>query len=275
MENPFNLDADDIKARARSIRRRVILMNSTARQGHTGADLSEIDILASLFFQVLRYDPREPSNPDRDRLILSKGHGIGGLYCTLAEAGILDESLLSTYLQFDSLLPGHPVRQKTPFVEVNTGALGHGLSVAVGLAIAGKKHGRTYRVYVLLGDGELQEGSNWEAAMCAAHFGLDNLTAIIDRNTLQLADRTERIMSLEPLDRKWESFGFSVRTADGNEPESILAVLEDREKEERAPTVVIAHTTKGRGVSFIEDQASWHHRVPSGEQIRLAIEELE
>ncbi len=185
----------------------IIQMNSDAGQGHTGADLSEADILASLFFRVLRYDPARPDDPDRDRFILSKGHGVGGFYCTLAEAGIIPTSLLSTYLKFDSALPGHPVRQKTPFVEINTGALGHGLSVAVGLALSARmKRTAGFRVYVLLGDGELQEGSNWEAAMSAAHFRLGNLVAIVDRNTLQLADRTESIMALEPLGAEVGSF---------------------------------------------------------------------
>lgn len=250
-------------------------MNSGAGQGHTGADLSETDILASMFFSILRYDKDKPEDPGRDRFILSKGHGVGGLYCTLAEAGILDEALLSTYLWFDSRLPGHPVRQKTPFVDINTGALGHGLSVGVGLALGAKKHGRDLRVYVLLGDGELQEGSNWEAAMSAAHFKLDNLTAIVDRNALQLADRTERIMALEPLPAKWESFGFDVKAVDGNDPAAVCSTIDGLDFRGGKPHVLVARTVKGKGISFIEDRAAWHHRIPVGDQIRQAIEELE
>jgi transketolase len=274
-ENPFRAPPEDVARRAREIRKRILLMNSGAGQGHTGADLSEADILASLFFNLLRYSPTDPADLDRDRFILSKGHGVGGLYCTLAEAGIIDPTLLETYLRFDSALPGHPVRQKTPFVEVNTGALGHGLSVGVGLALSAKLSGRSFRVFVLLGDGELQEGSNWEAAMSGAHFRLDNLVAIVDRNTLQLADRTEKIMALEPLDKKLQSFGFHVQETDGNDPNAFIGTIRSIDWATGKPHAVIAHTVKGRGISFIEDQASWHHKIPSSEQMQKAIEELE
>ncbi len=273
--NPFDASVDEIKSRAKEIRKKIVWMNSHAGQGHTGADLSETDILAALFFRVLKYRRDAPQDPDRDRFVLSKGHGVGGLYCTLAEAGLLEESLLQTYLQFDSRLPGHPVRQQTPFIEINTGALGHGLSVGVGLALSAKMSGRGFRVFVLLGDGELQEGSNWEAAMSAAHFKLDNLVAIVDRNTLQLADRTEKIMALEPLDRKWESFGFDVKGADGNDPAAFIESVDSLDPACGKPHVIIAHTVKGKGVSFIEDRAAWHHKIPVGDQVREAIEELE
>jgi len=273
--NPFGLDPAGISDRARSIRRRVIRMNASAGQGHTGADLSEADILAALFFNLLRYDPRDPEDPGRDRFVLSKGHGVGGFYATLAEAGILDEAKLATYLAFDSELPGHPVRQRTPFVEVNTGALGHGLSVGVGLALAAKKQGRDERVYVLLGDGELQEGSVWEAAMSAAHFRLDHLVAIVDRNGLQLADRTERIMALEPLEAKWSSFGFDVRPLDGNDAGSLLACAAGLDWSCGKPHVLLARTVKGKGVSFIENRPAWHHKIPVGDEVARAIEELE
>ena len=273
--NPFRLSPEEVKVRARGIRKHIILMNSAAGQGHTGADLSETDILASLFFNVLRYQLDRPDDPARDRFILSKGHGVGGLYCTFAEAGIIDPALLATYLRFDSLLPGHPVRQKTPFVEINTGALGHGLSVGVGLALSARMKKRSSIVYVLLGDGELQEGSNWEAAMSSAHFRLGNLVAIVDRNTLQLADRTERIMALEPLKLKWESFGFQAVEIDGNNPAQIIQALHGLDTHADQPHAVIARTVKGKGVSFIEDQPAWHHKIPVGDQIRQAIEELE
>ena len=269
------LPPDQIVRRARRIRRRIIRMNANAGQGHTGADLSEADILATLFFHVLNIDPTRPDDPDRDRFILSKGHGVGGLYCTLAEAGYLDESLLETYLRFDSPLPGHPVRQKTPLIELNTGALGHGLSVGVGLALAGRMSGRTYRVFVLTGDGELQEGSVWEAAMSAARFRLANLIAIVDRNTLQLADRTERIMPLEPLAAKWEAFGFDVHEVNGHDPAALIATIARLDPAGEKPQVLIARTIKGKGVSFMEDQAAWHHKIPAGDQVARAIQELE
>jgi transketolase len=275
MQNPFSLAAGEIEKKAREIRKRILRMNAAAGQGHTGADLSETDILASLYFNILRYSAVEPEHPDRDRFILSKGHGAGGLYCTLAEAGLLEEDPHGLYLKFDSPYPGHPVHQKIPFVEVNTGALGHGLSIGTGLALSAKISGREFRVFVLLGDGELQEGSNWEAAMSASHYGLDNLVAIVDRNTLQLADRTETIMGLEPLDRKWESFGFHVVAADGNDPASFISAVAGLESVGGRPHVILARTIKGRGVSFIEDRQAWHHKVPDSEQVQKAIEELE
>ena len=275
MANEFNLSPAEIAAKAKQIRRKIIRTNVHAGQGHTGADLSEADILATLYFRILDTGRDRLNDPDRDRFILSKGHGVCGLYCTLAEAGYFDEKLLDTYLQFDSKLPGHPVRQKTPGIELNTGALGHGMPVAVGLALAAKKRGRQYRVFVLSGDGEMEEGSNWEAAMAASHFKLDNLIWIVDRNTLQLADRTEKIMALEPLDAKFRAFGFDVHKADGNDPAKLIAAIENLDMTCGRPHVIIAATTKGKGVSFIEDSAPWHHRVPTAEELAAAIEELE
>lgn len=264
-----------LKERAASIRKRVIRMNSNAGAGHTGADLSEADILTALYFKVLKIDPGHLDEANRDRFILSKGHGVGGYYCTLAEAGYFDDLLLDSYLQAESKCPGHPVRQKTPGIEFNTGGLGHGLPVSCGLALAARKSGRTYRTFCLCGDGELQEGSNWEAAMAASHFKLGNLILIIDRNGLQLADRTEDIMSLEPLTDKLSAFGFLVYKADGNDPDAMAELLDNIDTSGEKPHAVIAVTTKGSGVSFIENQPSWHHRVPKGEEIALAIKELE
>jgi transketolase len=275
MQNQFFLEYEQIEKRTKGIRKKIIMMNAHAGQGHTGADLSETDMLAALFFRILNIHKEQPNDPDRDRFILSKGHGVGGFYCTLAEAGLIDEALLDTYLQFDSALPGHPVRQKLPYVELNTGALGHGLSVGVGLALSAKLSGRSFRVFVLTGDGELQEGSIWEAAMSAAHFKLDNLIVIVDRNTLQLADRTAKIMALEPLAEKWKAFGFDVRHTDGNNVAQFIETIEGLDLQNGQPHVVIAKTIKGKGVSFIEDQASWHHKIPVGDQLIHAIEELE
>jgi len=275
MANPFYLQPEQITQKAKEIRRRIIQTNVHAGQGHTGSDLSEADILACLFFRILNLDKECMDDPNRDRFILSKGHGVCGLYCTLAEAGYLPEGKLQTYLQFDSDLPGHPVRQKCPFVELNTGALGHGLSVGTGLALSAKMTNRSFRVFVLTGDGELQEGSNWEAAMSASHFKLDNLILIIDRNTLQLADRTETIMAIEPLTEKLKAFGFDIYVTDGNSPRTFIETIDTLDMHNQKPKALIARTTKGKGVSFIEDQPAWHHRIPSGDEVVRAIEELE
>jgi transketolase len=276
MKNILYLEPPEIALKANEIRKKIIQMNTNAGQGHTGADLSETDILASLIFRILKIDLSNPwETENRDRFIMSKGHGIGGLYCTLAEAGIMDEKLLDTYLQFDSQLPGHPVKQKNRFIELNTGALGHGLSVATGLALSSKLSQNHFKVYVFTGDGELQEGSNWEAAMSAAHFKLGNLVVIVDRNTLQLADWTKNIMALEPLDKKWEAFGFEVHKTEGNNVYKFISTIENLDLSNNKPKVVIASTTKGKGVSFIENNPAWHHKIPKGDEISQAIEELE
>lgn len=275
MINPFNLSPEKIAEKAKQIRKKIIQTNVHAGQGHTGSDLSEADILACLFFRILNIDKERMDDPNRDRFILSKGHGVCGLYCTLAEAGYIPEEKLKTYLQFDSDLPGHPVRQTCPFVELNTGALGHGLGVGAGLALSAKLNDRSFRVFVLTGDGELQEGSNWEAAMSAAHFKLDNLVMIVDRNKLQLADGTEAIMALEPLADKFKSFGFDVHLTDGNSPDDFVETIEGLDVHNQKPKAVIAKTIKGKGISFIENQPAWHHRIPNGNETIRAIEELE
>lgn len=269
------LSVEDIEKKAKNIRKKLIRMNSHAGAGHTGADLSEADILAVLYFGILNVSKADLNNANRDRFILSKGHGVGGYYCTLAEAGFIPEEELRTYLKAESRLPGHPVRQKTPGIEMNTGALGHGLPVGVGLALSAKIQRKNYMTYVLTGDGELEEGSNWEAAMCAAHYRLDNLVVIVDRNTLQLADKTERIIGLEPLDKKWEAFGFKVYSVDGHNIGELLDLFESIDTGIGMPHVVIARTIKGKGVSFIEGKAEWHHRIPVGNEFDKAIEELE
>jgi len=273
--NKWNLSIEQLKKTAMQIRKDVLVMNNNAGQGHTGADLSETDILTALYFKVLSIDPQHPDNPDRDRFILSKGHGVGGLYCTLAKAGFLGKEELKTYLAFDSHLPGHPVRQKTPGIEHNTGALGHGLAVSIGCALAGRMKNKKYRVFVLTGDGELQEGSVWEAAMAASRFKLDNLTVIVDRNRLQLAGETETIMPLEPLADKWRAFGFDVVEIDGNNMEEILGALDNSGYSSGKPRVIIARTVKGRGVSFIENNIPWHHKVPTESELIDALKELE
>jgi transketolase len=262
-----------IRAHARAIRLAAITMVHEARQGHPGGDMSVIDILATLYFGVLRVDPRDPRAPDRDRLILSKGHASGSLYATLAEAGFIDAQALKTYMQPLSMLSGHPNRNYVPGVEANTGPLGHGLPIAVGVAIAGRIDAAAYRVFVVTGDGELQEGSNWEAAMAAGHRKLGNLTLIVDRNTLQQGARVAETNDLEPLVDKFQAFGWDVVDVDGHDPVALLQAFAPREAAAR-PLCVIAHTVKGKGISYMEDQVGWHHGVPNSAQFEQAVKEL-
>ncbi|MEZ2350271.1 transketolase [Caballeronia sp. RCC_10] len=282
MENPFKQSGDALHRRAQEIRKKICVMNATAKSGHTGGDMSEADILAALYFHVLRYETDAASSVRwHDEFILSKGHGVGGLYACFAELGWLEDDELLTYLKDDSRLPGHPVRQKLPtWVTVNTGGLGHGLPIAAGLAMAKQRHaaqheGPTGRVFVLTGDGELEEGSNWEAAMAAAHFELSNLVVIVDRNRLQLADFTHNIMDLDPLDEKFRAFGFEVHDVNGNQADSIWKLLESLDYSNGKPKVVIAHTIKGRGVSFMENVPAWHHKFPDEDQLKQALKELD
>jgi transketolase len=246
-----------------------------AKLGHPGGDLSSADILVTLYFAVLRIDKDRPDAPDRDRFIMSKGHCSASLYATLAAAGFLPEEELETFAQPLSRLSGHPDRTKTPGVEASTGTLGHGLPVAVGAALAARIDGAAWRTFVLTGDGELQEGSNWEAAMAAAHFGLDNLTLIVDRNMLQQGDATERTIRLEPLAEKWRAFGWAVREVNGHDHAALLEAFGRLPFEPGRPSCIIAHTHKGCGVSFIEDRPEWHHRVPTDEELEAALLELE
>ncbi len=289
MENPFKQSGDALHRRAQEIRKKICVMNATAKSGHTGGDMSEADILAALYFHVLRYEIDAASAAHtnvrwHDEFVLSKGHGVGGLYSCFAELGWLEDRELLTYLKDDSRLPGHPVRQKLPgWVTVNTGGLGHGFPIAAGLAMAKQRHAskqdnasaNTGRVFVLTGDGELEEGSNWEAAMAAAHFELSNLVVIVDRNRLQLADFTHNIMDLDPLDEKLRAFGFEVHDVNGNQADSIWKLLESLDYGNRKPKAVIAHTIKGRGVSFMENQPAWHHKFPDEAQLEQALKELD
>jgi transketolase len=267
--------AAHVKERANWIRRQALLMAHRAGQGHPGGDLSAADILASLYFGVMRIDPTVPDAPDRDRFVMSKGHCTGALYSALARAGFFPVEELKTYLQPGSRLNGHPNRTYLPGVETNTGPLGHGLPVAVGVAVAGQIDAADYHVFALTGDGELQEGSMWEAAMFAGHRGLGNLTAIVDRNGLQQGATTEDTNALEPLADKWRAFGWDVEEVDGHDPAALLSVLAVPASLRARPLCVIARTTKGRGVSFMENQAGWHHGVPSDAQLAQAFAELD
>lgn len=276
MNNYANLQpvTDRLAGIARQIRLRDLQMVFEAKAGHIGGDMSAIDILTTLYFHVLRYDPAKPLAPERDRFILSKGHCAGALYVTLAEAGFIERAELSSFLKPDSRLNGHPNRTKVPGVETNTGPLGHGLPVAVGMAKAAKISKASWRTYVLTGDGELQEGSNWEAAMAAAQFKLDNLTLIIDRNRLQQGARTETTNALEPLADKWRAFGWSVSEIDGHDLSELIAALSPDRVDEGRPNCIIAHTNKGEGISFMRDKVEWHHKVPSAAEYEQARREL-
>jgi transketolase len=267
--------ADPLRLIAQRIRRRSLEMVHAAGLGHPGGDLSAADILTVLFFDVLRIDPKQPQRPDRDRFILSKGHCSAALYAVLAEAGFFPVERLREYMRPLSLLNGHPDRNKVPGVEANTGPLGHGLPIGVGTAIAAKIDRATWRTFVLTGDGELQEGSNWEAAMSAAHYRLDNLTVIVDRNRLQQGDTTEHTMGLEPLTDRWRAFGWHVVEIDGHDIPGLQSILRNVPPSAGRPTCVIAHTHKGRGVSFMEGRVEWHHRVPTRAELRAALAELD
>ena len=268
-------DVARLRQLAQAARRRDLEMVHAAGLGHIGGDLSATDILTTLYHGVLRLDPNRPDDPERDRFILSKGHCSAALYIALASRGFFPEAELATFMKPLSRLNGHPDTRKIPGVETSTGPLGHGLPVAVGAAIAARLERAAWRVFVLSGDGELQEGSNWEAAMTAAHYGLDNLVVTIDRNGLQQGDRTEDTVRLEPLAEKWRAFGWSVREVDGHDYAALLAAYDRVPFEAGRPSCLVARTVKGRGVSFIEDKAGWHHRVPTQDEVARALAELE
>jgi transketolase len=257
---------------ATDVRAAIVRTIGAARFGHIGGDLSVTDILTTLFFGVLRVRPDEPYWADRDRFVMSKGHCAVSLYSVLALAGFFPPEELETFVKPLSPLSGHPNRRKVPGVEANTGALGHGLPFGVGCAVAARLAGSQRRVFVVLGDGELQEGSNWEAAMAAGHRGLGNLTAVVDRNGLQQGARTEATNRLEPLADKWRAFGWEVVEVDGHDHRALLEAF--TRAHEGRPRCVLAHTIKGKGVSFIEDRVEWHHKVPSAAQIAQALAEL-
>jgi transketolase len=264
-----------VRERARLIRRSALEMIVQANIGHPGGDMSSADIMAALYFGVMRFDPKKPLDPGRDRFVMSKGHCSGAFYSTLAMAGFFPEADLATYMKPLSKLNAHPCRAYLPGVETSTGPLGHGMPVAVGIAIAGQIDQASYRVFVLTGDGELQEGSNWEAAMTAGHRKLANLTLIVDRNRLQQGARTEDTVALEPLADKWRAFGWDVEEINGHDHAQLLDVLSAPATPRQKPLCVIANTFKGQGVSFMRDQVKWHHGVPDAAQFALAMKELE
>ena len=264
-----------MREKAKTLRRHIIRMTARAGSGHPGGSLSSAEIVAALFFNHLRHDPRYPRWPDRDRFILSKGHAAPLLYAALAEAGYLPVEELMTLRQLNSRLQGHADVTATPGVEVSTGSLGQGLSIGVGMALAARLDRRDYRVYVLLGDGECEEGQVWEAAMSAAHFKADNLVAIIDRNRQQIDGWTHEVMDTEPMDEKWRAFGWHAIEVDGHDLDQILGALDEARTVEGKPTVIVARTTKGKGVSFMENNLDFHGRAPTPDEEERALRELE
>lgn len=263
-----------LEAKANLIRRHVIKMTYAAQSGHPGGSLSYADIIAALFFKVMKHRPEDPKWEGRDKLVLSKGHAAPAYYAALAEAGYFPVKDLTSLRQLGSHLQGHPCRRKTPGIEISTGSLGQGLSVANGMGLAAKLDRRATRIYCLCGDGEMQEGQNWEAAMLASHYKIDNVTAIIDRNRMQIDGPTEQIMSLEPLGDKWRAFGWNVIEINGHDIRQILEACDKAKQVTGKPTVIIANTIKGKGVSFMEGAVAFHGKAPNQDEYRIALKEL-
>jgi transketolase len=263
-----------LQFKSNQYRKTILSIIRAAGAGHTGGSLSCVDILNVLYNHVMDITPENFGQVNRDHYIHSKGHSVEALYTVLCDKGFFPPETLQTMERYGSDLIGHPTR-KVPGIEQNTGALGHGLSFAVGIALAGKKDDLPYRVFTVLGDGELSEGSVWEAAMSASHYQLDNLTAIVDRNGLQITGLTEQIMKLEPLEERFRAFGFAVRDVDGNDVVALTALLGRLPFEANKPNLVLARTVKGKGVSFMEGQTSWHHRVPTDVEFATAMMELQ
>ena len=260
---------------ARDVRAESLRMVHRAGLGHPGGDLSAADILVALYFAALRIDPAHPDAPDRDRFLMSKGHCSASLYATLALKGFFPREELDEYMRPLSRLNGHPSCTSLPGVEASTGPLGHGLPIAVGTALAGRMDHASWRTFVLTGDGELQEGSTWEAIMAAAHYQLDRLVVIVDRNGLQQGAPTEATIAIEPLAGKFRAFGWAVREVDGHDLKALGRALRAVPFAPRRPSCIIAHTIKGRGVSFMENRVEWHHHVPSAAELAAALAELE
>jgi transketolase len=271
----FDLSTTELKEMAKKLRRHVITMTATAGSGHPGGSLSAADIITALYFRVLHHKPDNPHWSDRDRFILSKGHAAPILYAALAEAGYFPVAELATLRKLGSRLQGHTDSKFTPGVEMSAGSLGMGLSFAIGVALAARLDSRTYRTYVLLSDGECEEGQTWEAALSAAHFKLDSLTAIVDCNGMQLSGWTRDIMNLEPFVQKWQAFGWHTIGIDGHDFGQILTACQGAERVRNTPTVIVAHTIKGKGVSFMENNSAFHGKAPTREEAERALKELE
>lgn len=263
----------ELALRSEEIRKRLLEVVYRAKAGHIGGDLSSLNVLTALYMRVMNVDPKNPKMDGRDRFIMSKGHCVEALYCVLEAKGFITKELVDTYGEYMSVLAGHPTVE-VPGIEFNSGALGHGLSLGVGCAIAAKMDGKGYRTFVLMGDGEQGEGSIYEAAMAGSNYGLDNLVAMIDRNGLQISDTTENVMRLESIDERWRAFGWDVVDVDGNDMGAIVNCLEGIDYANGKPHMVVLHTTKGYHVSFMENVLKWHHGVPTEEQYNVAMAEI-
>ncbi len=266
---------EEMKKIAKEVRKDIIRMTAEAGSGHPGGSLSSVEIMVSLYFHVMEHNPENHKWEGRDRFILSKGHVCPALYATLARRGYFDPEELLTLRKLGSRLQGHPDRNKLPYLEISSGSLGQGLSVAVGMAIGFKMDNRNQRVYCLMGDGELQEGQIWEAAMTGAHYKLDNLCGIVDVNGLQIDGWTKDVMNLEPLANKWKAFGWHVIEVDGHDIGELLKAFEEAKNVGGKPTVILARTVKGKGISFMENRAEWHGKAPTREEAEIALKELE
>ena len=264
----------ELKQIANELRRDVIYMVSKAKSGHVGGSLSAAEIVTALYFNEMKMDPREPKWPDRDRFILSKGHCCPILYAALCRKGYFGREVLDTLREIHSPLQGHPDMRKTPGLDMSSGSLGNGLSIGLGMALASRANEKDYRVYVLMGDGEQEEGAIWEAAMAASHMKVDNLVGIVDCNKLQLIGRVKEVMDIAPLAEKWRAFGWNVIEINGNDMEAVLRAFDQAREVKGKPSVILADTIKGKGVSFMEDQVQWHSKAPNEEEAARAIKEL-
>ncbi|MEG4272840.1 MULTISPECIES: transketolase [unclassified Microcoleus] len=269
------MNIPELEAKARKIRGKIVELSHQARTAHLGSSLSCADILVAAYWGSLKIDPKDAENPDRDRFILSKGHAATTLYATLAEAGFFPQELLDTYAQDGSNLPEHPSVHCVPGVELATGSLGHGLSAGIGMALAGRIQKHSYRVFVTMSDGECNEGSVWEAAMFAPAQKLDNLVAIVDYNKWQATGRSNEVMALHPLKEKWSAFGWNTYELDGHDMKALVDTLRNVPDGSGKPVAIVAHTVKGKGVSFMEDDNNWHYRVPTAEEVEKAKVELQ
>lgn len=264
--------AEDLKKLSWDLRKNVVDMIMAGKGGHIGGDMSVLDILAELYLEQMNVDPKHMDDPDRDRLVLSKGHSVEALYAVLAQKGFFPiEEVIEQFSKFGSKYIGHPTN-KVAGIEVNSGSLGHGLSVCVGMALAGKMDGRSYRVYAVMGDGELAEGSVWEGAMAGSHYKLDNLCAVIDRNHLQISGSTEDVMTQAVQEERWQAFGWNViSVANGNNYDELRMAFDDAKAFRNGPTAIIAHTVKGYGSPVMENKASWHHHLPTQEEYEQIV----
>ena len=273
---PFYFTEEDVlrlEQTARVLREDIVEMISHAGAGHPGGSLSAVDMITALYFHVLNIDPRKPEDQDRDRFILSKGHACPALYAALARRGFFDPEELQTLRQYHSILQGHPDMHKTPGVDMSTGSLGNGLAIGLGMALSAGLRGQSYMTYVMLGDGELQEGMVWEAAMAASHHGVKNLVAIVDCNGVQINGWVNDVMTVEPIADKWRAFGWRVVETDGHSMRDLLTALHTA-KTMRHPTVILMRTVKGKGVSFMEDNSCWHGKAPDEEELLRAIADI-